>query len=356
MKRLAIFMTAVMLLTLCSCKNKRETDNDSSDTDTQSGYTQFMEELGKDGTKNEGEEFCFKDLDGNGAEELIAMNAGVEITVFDSQLREIGNHNFSTGTLRLLSTDNPEYHGIIYFFADGGKDHYGYITVKDGALVLQELWTDNYSAYELAGGERITEISSDKQLIAESKKAYEQNKDITFYSLASYNTAIKAYNQFLSGVIPATDINGGGETFYIDDTSDINLQSGINKYSLLDITGDGIPELHTKSYEYHIFSISDGRLVQVCSSPTLNCATAYIIENGALFWHKDTIGTTYDYITINADLTTNSLSFFDGTDGGKSPLYYFEDKQVTKTEFDNLTREYLSAAENPADMVWFDYK
>lgn len=174
MKKSAFFMFALcfLLLTACSAGEKnRESESEA--------YKLFLQNCYKNETENVS--YFIKDLDGNGVDELITIqNSNIKITVytFDGEVKELGNRIFYTGTTRLLRSDNEKYPGIIYFFVSGGADHYGYITIKNGGYSEEELWTDNYSAYPELTDERITKISENKELIAESKSVYEKDKDI----------------------------------------------------------------------------------------------------------------------------------------------------------------------------------
>lgn len=116
----------------------------------------------------------------------------MNITVYtiDDTVVEVGDHNLVTGTTRLLFSDNPSYPGIFSLFVSGGLEHYGYITIKDKNLIYEELWNEDYSGVSNELGlerERIEEISGNKQLIEESRKAYEENKNLLFQKLQPSN-------------------------------------------------------------------------------------------------------------------------------------------------------------------------
>ena len=122
-------------------------------------------------------------LDSNDIPELIVARNGVTVTVyaFDGTVIEMGNRDFATGTTKMFLSKNPAYHGIFYFFAGGGLEHYEYITVKDDTLIDEKLWTEDVSEISIELGitrDRIEEISTDKQLIAESKLEYNENNEI----------------------------------------------------------------------------------------------------------------------------------------------------------------------------------
>ena len=57
-------------------------------------------------------------------------------------------------------------------------NHYGYIT-KNEQLSTEELWTEDYSG--ISGQKnKITNISKNNSLIKESKKVYDNNKELSF--------------------------------------------------------------------------------------------------------------------------------------------------------------------------------
>jgi len=129
-------------------------------------------------------EYVLRDLDGNSIPELIVKKQ-LELTVytFDTDIKEIGIYDFVTGTTSLFYSDNSAYPGIFYFYESGGLDHYGYMSVGDNKLVVEELWNEDYSgmAEELGiDRNKIEELSQDKELISESKNVYEDSKYLEF--------------------------------------------------------------------------------------------------------------------------------------------------------------------------------
>ena len=372
------------------------------------------------------------DIDGNGVNELI-IKKQTTITVYsyNKRVTEVGSCDFQTGTLRLLYSSNPDYPGIFYFTVGGSADHYGYMTLKDGQLSFENLWEYNF----YSDPPQVTELSSDKQLIEESKTAYSENQDIVFLPASTlvsqialnfvgaaedevfylsveveeiylvsfvyqnthfvfyidaqsgsiegyekndilqyvpadpdesgvYNAAIEQYNLFLNGVIPATALGGtdyaSGETFYVTDMYTINLKSGINRYALLDINQDGVPELHMDSNGYDVFSVRGSELIHVCGvTPTHQHGTTCVLENGALFSPTHTTGSAYQYITVDPDFKVTVVSFFDGEGGTRyeeNEIYEFNGIRVTKAEFEELTKEYFEQSNSPAAIEWFEYE
>ena len=156
-------------------------------TDAESAYTAFLKDFYQQNPSQNTNLYGMRDLDGDGVPELVLLLAGTEVKVyaFNGTVTEIGGHDFMTGTLRLLYTDHPSYPGILYFTAGGGAEHYGYITVRDHVLVNEKLWDKTLpdSEDQRAGG--IVEYASDKDLIEESKTAYQENRDMEFIPLES---------------------------------------------------------------------------------------------------------------------------------------------------------------------------
>ncbi len=124
--------------------------------------------------------YVLKDLNGDNIDELITKKA-LEVTVYgygDNGFYKIGNHDFVTGTLRLLECEN--YPGIVVFTVEWGANRYRYFTVSDGVISIDYVF--NYY-YSLDVPQKYKYISDDKQLIAECEAAYNQNKDIVFLSI-----------------------------------------------------------------------------------------------------------------------------------------------------------------------------
>jgi hypothetical protein len=64
------------------------------------------------------------------------------------------------------------------------------MTVNGNKLIDDELWNEDYSGISNELGidrERIEELSADKQLIKESKTAYQENNDLSFQKLHPSN-------------------------------------------------------------------------------------------------------------------------------------------------------------------------
>lgn len=189
MKKLLLYLVILTMLLFSGCGKTERVLKEEGKVD----YTTFLNDLYENKFSNEELESSIKDLDNNGIPELvIAKNGANNITVytFIDTVVEVGNHNFATGTTRLFFTDNSSYPGMFFYFAGGGLNHYGYITIKDNKLMYEELWNEDYSGISKELGisrQRIEEFSADKQLINESRKVYKENNDLLFQKLQPSN-------------------------------------------------------------------------------------------------------------------------------------------------------------------------
>lgn len=189
MKKLLVYLTILTILLFSGCGKTERVLKEDGKVD----YTTFLSGLYENKSSNEELDFSIKDLDHNGIFELIIAKNGVNniaVYTFNNTVVEVGNINFATGTTRLFFTDNSSYPGMFYYYAGGGLDHYGYITIKDNKLMREELWNEDYSGISKELGisrKRIEEISADKQLINESRKFYKENNDLPFQKLQPSN-------------------------------------------------------------------------------------------------------------------------------------------------------------------------
>ncbi|HOV25533.1 MAG TPA: hypothetical protein PK566_04130 [Pseudobacteroides sp.] len=188
MKKLLVYLSVLVIFLFSGCGKTESTLNEKGKVD----YTTFLSGLYDNKSSDEELYFSIRDLDNNGIPELVIARNGANITVYtyNDTVVEIGNHDFVTGTTRLFCSDNPLYPGIFFYFAGGGLDHYGYLTIKDNKLMYEELWNEDYSGVSKELGisrEKIEELSADKQIINESRKVYKENNDLPFQKLQIYN-------------------------------------------------------------------------------------------------------------------------------------------------------------------------
>jgi len=188
MKKLLVYFSVLAIFLISGCGKTESTLKEEGKVD----YTTFLSGLYDNKSSSEELYFSIRDLDNNGIPELVIERNGVNITVYtyNDTVVEVGNHDFASGTTRLFFTDNPSYPGIFFYFAGGGLDHYGYLTIKDNKLMYKELWNEDYSGISKELGisrEKIEEFSADKQIINESRKVYKENNDLPFQKLHPSN-------------------------------------------------------------------------------------------------------------------------------------------------------------------------
>ncbi len=169
-KAIALFLLLVLFLSACT--STYATQNNSLI------YSTILDEL----RTNQADLYYYvKDIDGNNVADLIVLeNTKLSVYSYENSVNLIGEHDFITGTVRFFSSDSNSFPGIFYFTVSGGINHYGYMTIENGNLSFEKLWEEDYSTEEQNNAERITELSSNKELISESKRLYIENADIKF--------------------------------------------------------------------------------------------------------------------------------------------------------------------------------
>ncbi len=121
--------------------------------------------------------YAIKDIDGNGVKELIIkVNTAITVYTYEYGIKQLDSYDFVTGTARMFESENPKYPGIFAFTVGGGCDHYSYMTLNNGYLTKTELCEYWYSADEPYWND----ISDNKEMIAEAKSLYNENRDIEF--------------------------------------------------------------------------------------------------------------------------------------------------------------------------------
>lgn len=171
-------------------------------------YSLTLNELYESTQKDIG--FCIKDIDGDGSQELITfLHPTLTVYTFDGTVKVLGKLELVSGTNRFLAAEG--YFCIVNYSVGGGRDHYAYITVKDGNLVEELLFKYNFSGIESVPENEI--FTKDKVLCEAAKKAVMQNQDIKFASLKEYVKTLstdgalsavpneEAYNGAISAVL-----------------------------------------------------------------------------------------------------------------------------------------------------------
>ena len=174
---------------------------------------------------------------------------------------------------------------------------------------------------------------------------------------SEYNTAIKVYNQFLNEKIEAIDKNTLEMTGANNAWNPLDFKSSIISYASYDINHDGIPELFTCANTYCVFSYINGQLwfLYETNSNIMHGPT-YILENGAIFSKHLSTGYTYNYVTIDSEGTVTQVTFRDPVDDYEGAFYLFNNEEVSKEKFKQLTKEYMELSQKKADVEWHSYK
>lgn len=184
---------------MAGSENKNQTDVNKSGH-WEDAYASFLDGLYNNNTLPDEKDFEFAilDLDKDGTDELIVVSGGSDLSVytFKDSVVEVGHHDFVTGTTKFFVSSNIEYSGIFCFSVDGGYEWHRYIGIEDNLLKIEDLWNEDCSGISEVLGDkrdRIKEFSSDKALIQESKKVYEENQVLVLKDMipSNYNSLEK---------------------------------------------------------------------------------------------------------------------------------------------------------------------
>lgn len=185
------FIMLVSVISFCGCGNKRpDIEREENLKIWCDEYADFLLEKQNDSIKSLS--FFVKDINNHGFPELIICMHGtcLQIYSFDTgKLTNIGEHEFYTGTIRYLISENEQYPGIFCYFVSGGLEHYYYLEVNDN-LEIEELWNKDFTGISKTLGKKrkkVKYISDDKLLIEESKKVIKKDNDISFLKISENN-------------------------------------------------------------------------------------------------------------------------------------------------------------------------
>jgi hypothetical protein len=215
--------------------------------------------------------------------------------------------------------------------------------------------SQNILSYE--NGSNLEDTSSIESEVVMSSQGSDSYLKLDETKSQEYNEAIKAYNKFLSEEIVAIDITKEGNVkIGVNDTDAVDGEHYINSYALFDVNNDGIPELHTKSLFYNIYSYKDGGVVRLyASNHNMMNGLVYPLENGALVTEKVSAGTEYTYTTFNDDGKSISVYFDCISYSAEIIHYYFNRAEVSKEEYEKLTKDYKETMEKKAEITWYEY-
>lgn len=194
--------------------------------------------------------YTTQDIDGNGVKELIIkVNTAITVYTYEYGIKQLDSYDFVTGTVRMFASESPKYRGIFSFTVGGSCDHYSYITLNNGCLDKTKLCEYYFSADEPYWND----ISDDKEIIAEAKLLYNENRDIEF---VEFKPTVSAENSvtFVNSSITYTatvvfDEENVAKNLIVtnNDTGEIIQENEISKFEnfadkpiyAVDVTFDG---------------------------------------------------------------------------------------------------------------------
>ena len=176
---------------------------------------------------------------------------------------------------------------------------------------------------------------------------------------SSADDALAAYKKFLAGSINAQDLKHEISDGVIK-IKDLSLEPDFKTYyALFDMNGDGIPELHLRPVvggSYLIFTYLDEQIVFWHTGPDYESP----LNNGAILYERDGAAPThinYYYLVLdsngNETMKVNFSKYHSVDESGKTEsadydVFMMEDKEVSKEEWNSLTKDYLS---NSSDLI-----
>lgn len=201
MKKITVLFLLLALI-LCGCKHNdsgREISSQGNTSESQTTTTQpkkiFSNEQEAyeyqldtirqtvDATElKEYWRYFYKDIDGNGMEELCITFEGSEFTIYtftNGTLTFVDTIDYYTGTLRIFASEKKSYPGIFTFTCGNSSEHYGYLTIKDGKLHNEKIWQDRY--IDTPDTREEIPFTTVSAMIEESKNLYQNNKDIELF-------------------------------------------------------------------------------------------------------------------------------------------------------------------------------
>ena len=163
--------------------------------------------------------------------------------------------------------------------------------------------------------------------------------------------AARLYMRFLRSEIPG--LLGNDVEEWIGSYALCTDDSEFIRYSVQDLTGDGVPELFDNGPGNHsyVWTIENGRVVRLASIGTW----MRLLPIGAIYYYRPGVGySQYFYQGISAkskEYPDVSLREVDTNNDGEMDLFLIDDEEVTKETWDEVASVYfaLSAAEPQED-------
>jgi len=214
--------------------------------------------------------------------------------------------------------------------------------------------------FAMANCEKLIFLNESEIYIAYTDKNFgETERVVNFRECAlAQREPENLYRRFLTDEVAALDETGVKKFFREYLLWDVDTQA--YTYTYLDMTGDGTPELCVKQYpQMYFFTVKNG---EISHWYTETNSYVKLLNNGDLLFERHGAAPThinYEYYELdkNATVTTKAtFSWWDGETIEKGKVYpdtyVFDDKEVTKEEYEEKTRHYLSVGFN--ELVWYD--
>ena len=300
--------------------------------------------------------YALYDMSGDAVPELI-IRTGNGLTIFSIKEQELTV--WYQGTVYEKPLNNR---AIFYERPGGAPEHtdYQYIVLSHNGEETQRTSFSEYPGNNpeyFINGEKVSK--ADYEALYKSFDLSDDGivwKDIlsTPNQSTAYDRAITAYNAFLNGQIAA--IAEDNSKIFVSSYSSIsNGQSGFDRYALHDVNGDGIPELFIDASHDHILAFDGENVRQWYSS--MSWMGIQLLSSGAVVDTHSGAGSFINYLTFGPDGIEKFISFSGGP-GGESGQYYYGEgrlgssKEVSKDQWEALTRPYFQQMENKAELEW----
>ena len=310
--------------------------------------------------------FAIVDLDNDGAQEVILWLTVNNDDYYGFEVLRYQNGVVYGYTLWYRSFMNLKADGTFSFSGGAADNGFGTVKFTENTYAIDEITysessydsNDNRSVSYFVNHESATEDEFMSAVDLQSEKADAEWHDFTDDNIGTiltspHNDALAAYNGFLAGSIKAQDpqnkISNG-----VVSIKDITLEPDLKTYyALFDMNGDGIPELHLRPItggSYAIFTYLNGQIVLWYQGTDYESP----LNNGAILYERDGAApahVNYSYFVLDFDgnkISRVDFSKYHSVDesglheSADYDVFQFDNKNVSKEEWNALTKEYLS--------------
>lgn len=328
MKKAAVLLSAAMAV-FCSV-------NVCADGGWKESYASVLQ----DKTDEEGA-FSVYDIDGDGTPELIysegrSHGAQCEIYTYRGGKAVKIDEAGSSGVCSCI----PQKHYLKSSYAAGGEVIVSFYTIEDNSLRhVMTFFNDENTGLE---GEREYRINDEKVSKEEYYKRYSETGSDSAVSLGrSYPLGSDSIGYAVTGTDSCEDA-------YARLLRDKYTQVYDNDvFSLMDITGDKIPELFVRNdTSTDIYTFSDGR-VQYMGSESLylmgtgDAKYSCGLSGDVLVMHSKRDGaSSYSFFSMKDGVLCREKSFRCGYDYDNAAVYMIDGREVSRTEYRTALKKY----------------